>query len=126
MELRDMTFPQVLALQIFRDELQQQMDIEKKALNDAGRLMKRTVLQELIRRGEFAAARFTNAYYHIMHKEAVSLSANERKYIVDVCQIAYNRTCRRLTEESEENSRNPLLRLVRWVLAKWNIKTTSI
>ena len=124
MELRDMTFPQVLALQIFRDELQQQMDIEKKALNDAGRLMKRTVLQELIRRGEFTAERFTNAYYHIMHKEAVSLSANERKYIVDVCQIAYNRTCRRLTEESEENSRNPLLRLVRWVLAKWKIKTT--
>lgn len=126
MELRDMTFPQVLALQIFRDELQQQMDIEKKALNDAGRLMKRTVLQELIRRGEFTAERFTAAYYHIMHKEAVSLSANERRYIVDVCQIAYNRTCRRLTEESEENSRNPLLRLVRWVLAKLNIKTTSL
>lgn len=126
MELRDMTFPQVLALQIFRDELQQQMDIEKKALNDAGRLLKRTVLQELIRRGEFTAERFTAAYYHIMHKEAVSLSANERMYIVDVCQIAYNRTCRRLTEESEENSRNPLLRLVRWVLAKLNIKTTSL
>ena len=124
MELKDMTFPQVLALQIFRDELQQQMDIEKKALNDAGRLLKRTVLQELIRRGEFTAERFTAAYYHIMHKEAVSLSANERRYIVDVCQIAYNRTCRRLTEESEENSRNPLLRLVRWVLAKLNIKTT--
>ena len=126
MELRDMTFPQVLALQIFRDELQQQMDIEKKALNDAGRLLKRTVLQELIRRGEFTAERFTAAYYHIMHKEAVSLSANERMYIAAVCQIAYNRTCRRLTEESEENSRNPLLRLVRWVLAKLNIKTTSI
>ena len=126
MELRDMTFPQVLALQIFRDELQQQMAIEKKALNDAGRLLKRTVLQELIRRGEFTAERFTAAYYHIMHKEAVSLSANERKYIIDVCQIAYNRTCRRLTEESEENSRKPLLRMVRWVLAKLNIKTTSI
>lgn len=126
MELRDMTFPQVLALQIFRDELQQQMDIEKKALNDVGRLLKRTVLQELIRRGEFTAERFTNAYYHIMHKEAVSLSANERRYIVDVCQIAYNRTCHRLTEESEENSRNPLLRLVRWLLAKLKIKTTSI
>lgn len=118
-----MTFPQVLALQVFRDELQQQMAIEQKALNDAGLLLKRTVLQELIRRGEFTAERFTAAYYHIMHKEAVSLSANERRYIVDVCQIAYNRTCRRLTEESEENSRNPLLRLVRWVLAKWNIKT---
>jgi hypothetical protein len=124
MELKDMTFPQVLALQIFRDELQQQMDIEKKALDDAGRLMKRTVLQELIRRGEFTAERFTNAYYHIMHKEAVSLSANERRYIVDVCQIAYNHTCRRLTEESEENSRNPLLRFVRWLLAKLKIKTT--
>ena len=122
MELKDMTFPQVLQLKLFREQLEMQMDIEKKALNDAGRLLKRTVLQELIRRGEFTAERFTAAYYHIMHKEAVSLSANERRYIVDVCQIAYNRTCRRLTEESEENSRNPLLRLVRWVLAKFHVK----
>lgn len=119
-----MTFPQVLSLQVFREELDEQMQIERKALNDAGRLHNRVVLQELIRRGEFDAEKLTAAYYHIMHKEAVSLSANERKYIVDVCQIAYNRTCRRLTEESEENSRNPLLRLVRWVLAKLNIKTT--
>lgn len=117
-----MTFPQVLALQIFRDELQAQMDIEKKALNDAGRLLKRTVLQELIRRGEFTAERFTAAYYHIMHKEMTGYSSRERQYITDVCTLAYTRTIRQLQQESEENSRNPLLRFVRWLLAKFHVK----
>lgn len=124
MELKDMTFPQVLSLQVFREELDEQMQIERKALNDAGKLNNRVVLQELIRRGEFDAEKLTAAYYHIMHKEAVCLSARERQYITDVCTLAYSRTIRRLQNESEENSRNPLLRLVRWVLAKWNIKTT--
>lgn len=124
MELKDMTFPQVLSLQVFREELDEQMQIERKALNDAGKIHNRVVLQELIRRGEFDAEKLTAAYYHIMHKEAVCLSARERQYITDVCTLAYSRTIRRLQNESEENSRNPLLRLVRWVLAKWNIKTT--
>lgn len=128
MELKDMTFPQVLELQIFQEELDQQMQKEMNTYLAARKHGKvaRMALTTLIERGKFTMSDMTAAYYHIMHKEAVSLSANERKYIVDVCQIAYNRTCRRLTEESEENSRNPLLRLVRWVLAKWNIKTTSL
>lgn len=122
MELKDMTFPQVLSLQVFREELDEQMQIERKALNDAGKLHNRVVLQELIRRGEFDAEKLTAAYYHIMHKEAVCLSARERQYITDVCTLAYSRTIRRLQNESEENSRNPLLRFVRWVLAKCRIK----
>ena len=122
MELKDMTFPQVLALQIFQDELQAQMDVEQKALNDAGRIHNRTVLQELIRRDEFTVHRFTTAYYHIMHKEATAYTARERQYITDVCTIAYTKTIRRLQNESEENSRNPLLRFVRWLLAKCHIK----
>ena len=129
MELKDMTFPQVLALQIFRDELQQQMDIEKKALNDAGRIQNRTILQELIRRGEFTAERLTAAYYHIMHKEATGYSANERKYITDVCTIAYTKTIRTLQNESEENGRNPLLRWVRqfhaWIVQKFRKGETA-
>ena len=122
MELKDMTFPQVLDLQIFKDELEAQMAIERKALNDASRIPKRVVLQELIRRGEFTAHRLTAAYYHIMHKEAVAFSARERQYISDICTLAYSRTIRRLQNESEENSRNPLLRFVRWLLAKCNTK----
>jgi hypothetical protein len=122
MELKDMTFPQVLALQIFQDELQAQMDVEKKALNDAGRIHNRTVLQELIRRGEFTAHRLTAAYYHIAHKEETAFTARERQYISDICTLAYISTIRRLQNESEENSRNPLLRFVRWLLAKCHIK----
>ena len=122
MELKEMTFPQVLSLQIFRQELEAQMKIERKTLNDAGRLHNRTVLQELIRRGEFDIDRLTAAYYHIMHKEATAFSARERQYITDICTLAYSRTIRRLQNESEENSRNPLLRFVRWLLAKCNVK----
>jgi len=122
MELNDMTFPQMLALQIFKDELESQMKIERKALNDAPIIPKRVVLQELIRRGEFTAHSLTAAYYHIAHKEETAFSARERQYISDICTLAYSRTIRRLQNESEENSRNPLLRFVRWLLAKWNIK----
>ena len=122
MELKDMTFPQVLQLKLFREQLEQQMDIEQKALNNAGRLQNRVVLQELQRRGEFTAERLTTAYYHIMHKEATAYSSRERQYITDVCTLAYSRTIRQLQQESEENDRNPLLRFVRWLLAKFHVK----
>ena len=126
MELKDMTFPQVLELQIFQEELDQQMQKEMNTYLAARKHGKvaRMALTTLIERGKFTMSDMTAAYYHIMHKEAVSLSARERQYITDVCTLAYSRTIRRLQNESEENSRNTLLRLVRWVLAKWNIKTT--
>ena len=124
MELKDMTFPQVLQLKLFREQLEMQMAIEQKALNNAGRLQNRVVLQELQRRGEFTAERLTTAYYHIMHKEATGYSANERQYITDVCTIAYAATIRRLQQESRENKRNPLLRwwrmLTAWLKMKLN------
>lgn len=126
MELKDMTFPQVLQLEVFHEELLEQMTRELVAYEKAsthGKLA-RMALTRLRERGEFTVDKMTAAYYHIMHKEATGYSANERQYIQDVCTIAYTATIRRLQNESEENSRNPLLRLVRWVLAKWNIKTT--
>lgn len=113
MELSEMTFPQVLALEIFRKELEAQMKMELKALHDAGKMRKRVVLQELLRRDEFNTERLTAAYYHICHKEATAFSAIERQYITDICTLAYSRTIMRLQEESEENDRNPLLRWVR-------------
>ena len=122
MELKDMTFPQVLQLKLFREQLEVQMAIEQKALNNAGRLQNRAVLQELQRRGEFTAERLTAADYHIMHKEATAYSSRERQYITDVCTLAYTRTIRQLQQESEENSRNPLLRFVRWMFAKFHVK----
>lgn len=128
MELSEMTFPQVLELEIFREELEAQMKMELKALHDAGKMRKRVVLQELLRRDEFNAERLTAAYYHICHKEATAFSAIERQYITDICTLAYSRTIMRLQEESEENDRNPLLRWVRkffawfYLLRKGNMK----
>ena len=124
MELKDMTFPQVLQLEIFQEELDQQMQREMNAYTEAKKHGKvaRMALTSLIERGKFTMANMTAAYYHIMHKEADGYSANERQYIQDVCTIAYTATIRRLQNESEENSRNPLLRFVRWLLAKWRIK----
>jgi hypothetical protein len=124
MELKDMTFPQVLQLEVFQRALDQQMQREMNAYVEAKKHGKvaRMALTSLIERGKFTMAEMTAAYYHIMHKEATGYSANERQYIQDVCTIAYTQTIRQLQEESEENSRNPLLRFVRWLLAKWNIK----
>ena len=128
MELKDMTFPQVLQLEIFQEELDQQMQREMNAYTEAKKHGKvaRMALTSLIDKGKFTMADMTAAYYHIMHKEADGYSANERQYIQDVCTIAYTATIRRLQNESEENSRNPLLRFVRWLLAKWNIKQNFV
>ena len=124
MEVKDMTFPQVLQLEVFQIALDQQMQREMNAYTEAKKHGKvaRMALTSLIERGKFTMADMTAAYYHIMHKEAVGYSAAERQYIQDVCTIAYTQTIRRLQNESEENSRNPLLRFVRWLLAKCNIK----
>ena len=125
MELKDMTFPQVLELDIFQEELNQQMEIEHTAYLEAKKRGKvcSMPLTQLLKKGRFTMHDLTAAYYHIMHKEATGYSANERQYIKAVCSLAYNRTIRRLQNESDENDRNPLLRFVRCLLAKWNIKT---
>ena len=124
MELKDMTFPQVLQLEIFQEELDQQMQREMNTYLAARKHGKvaRMALTTLMERGKFTMSDMTAAYYHIMHKEATGYSANERQYIQDVCTIAYTSTIRRLQNESEENDRNPLLRFVRWLLAKFHVK----
>ena len=128
MELKDMTFPQVLELDIFQEELNRQMEIEHTAYIEAKKCGKvcSMPLTSLLRKGRFTMHDMTAAYYHIMHKEATGYSANERQYIQDVCSIAYQRTIRRLQNESEENDRNPLLRFVRWLLAKLRVKAKII
>ena len=115
MELSEMTFPQVLQLEVFQIALDQQMQREINAYTEAKKHGKvaRMPLTSLIERGKFTMADMTVAYYHIMHKEATGYSAAERQYITDVCTIAYTQTIRALQEESEENERNTLLRWVR-------------
>ena len=128
MELKDMTFPQVLELEIFQEELDKQMEIEHTAYLEAKKRGKvcSMPLTQLLKKGRFTMHDMTAAYYHIMHKEATGYSANERQYIKDVCSVAYQRTIRRLQNESEEIDRNPLLRFVRWLLAKLRIKAKII
>ena len=124
MELKDLTFPQVLELDIFQEELNQQMEIEHRVYLEAKKRGKvcSMPLTQLLRKGRFTMHDMTAAYYHIMHKEETGYSANERQYIKAVCGVAYHRTIKRLKEESEENDRNPLLRFVRWITAKCGIK----
>lgn len=124
MELKDMTFPQVLALDLFKDALDQQMQREMNAYLEAKKHGKvaRMALTRLIERGKFTLHDMTVAYYHIMHKEATGYSAAERQYIQDVCTIAYTHTIRALQAESEANDRNTLRRwvfmFVGWIQGK--------
>ena len=125
MELKDMTFPQVLALDLFKDALDQQMQREMNAYLEAKKHGKvaHMALTRLIERGKFTIHDMTVAYYHIMHKEATGYSAAERQYIHDVCTIAYTHTIRALYAESEANDRNPLRRwvfmFVGWLQSKF-------
>lgn len=119
-----MTFLQVLQLEVFRKELENQITLERLEYEKAsakGKLY-RMPMMSLMERGKFNVQAMTTAYYEIMHKEATAYSSNERKYIKDVCGLAYQRTIRALKEESEENDRNPLLRWVRHVVAWLQLK----
>lgn len=112
MELKELTFPQVLQLDLFQEALDEQMQREMNAYISAKKHGKvaRMALTSLVERGKFTMADMTGAYYHIMHKEATGFSASERQYITDVCTIAYTRTIRALQAESDANDRNPLRR----------------
>ena len=120
MEVKDMTFLEVLQLSIFNEELEKQISMELASYNDAskhGRL-KRMAMDSLREKNRFNAKTMTEAFYHIMHKEADKgeYSSNERKYIKDVCGLAYQRTIRRLNKESVWNKKHPILSFLRNVL----------
>ena len=115
MELKDLTFYDVLQLDIFRDELAEQLTREMMAVekaNTKGKL-RRMAMDSLMEKNVFNVQNMTSMFYLIKHKELKNYSANERQYINDVCQMAYQRTILQLKEESEATDRNPLLR---WVL----------
>ena len=64
MELKDMTFPQVLQLEVFQRALDQQMQLEMDAYMEAKKHGKvaRMALTSLIERGKFTMADMTAAY----------------------------------------------------------------
>lgn len=112
MELKDMTFLEVLQLSIFKEELEKQIYIEIAAYNDVSKRgkLKRMAMDRLRERGQFNTKDLTVAYYHIMHKEADrdTFSASERQYIQDMCTLAYTRTIRRIQAENEWEKNHPV------------------
>lgn len=124
MELSELTFYDVVSLEIFKEELTEQLTREMLEYEKASTMgnLKRCAMNGLRDRGLLNVKDMTAAFYLIKHKEANGYSANERQYINDVCMLAYQRTILRLKEESEENDRNPLLRWVRqfhaWLVSK--------
>ena len=112
MELKSMTFLEVLQLSIFKEELEKQISLEIKAYDDVSKRgkLKRMAMDRLRERNQFNAKDLTVAYYHIMHKEADrdTFSANERQYIQDVCTLAYTRTIRRIQAENEWEKNHPI------------------
>lgn len=111
MELQEMSFLDVLQLNIFEDEVKKQIAMEVALYDEVSQKgkLKRMAMDRLRERDMFNSADMTVAYYHIMHKEATGFSAAERTYIKDVCAMAYQRTIKRLKEESEWNDKHPHL-----------------
>lgn len=132
MELKGMTFLEVLQLSIFKEELERQISLEIAAYDDVSKRgkLKRMAMDRLRERNQFNAKDLTVAYYHIMHKEADrdTFSANERQYIQDMCTLAYTRTIRRLQAESKYEKEHPYKvkmkeyweRFLRWFREKAN------
>lgn len=121
MELKDMTFLNVLQLSIFRDELKKQISLELAAYDDVSKRgkLKRMAMDRLREKNLFNVEGLTNAYYHIVHKEAdrEQYPANERQYIQDVCTMAYTRTIRRIQAEEEYERKHPIkAKLKEWWL----------
>lgn len=133
MELKDMTFLEVLQLSIFKEELEKQISIEIAAYDDVSKRgkLKRMAMDRLRERNQFNAKDLTVAYYHIMHKEADrdTFSAKERQYIQDVCTLAYTRTIRRIQAESKYEKEHPFMAKVKehWERLKawWRNKTSK-
>lgn len=111
MELQDLTFLDILQLNIFEEELKKQIAMEVGLYNEvsAKGKLKRMAMDSLRERDVFNTKDLTTAYYHIMHKEAQGYSASERTYIKDVCAMAYTRTIKRLQRESAWNKKHPIL-----------------
>lgn len=109
MELKDMTFLEVLQLNIFEQELKKQIAMEIALYDEvsAKGKLKRMAMDNLRERNIFNSKDMTVAYYHIMHKEAKEYSATERLYIKDVCRMAYLRTIKRLQAESKYEKEHP-------------------
>lgn len=118
MELKELTFLDVLQLNIFEEELKKQIAMEVGLYNEvsAKGKLKRMAMDSLRERDVFNVKDLTTAYYHIAHKEATGYSANERKYINDICTLAYARTIKRLDKESAWNAKHPFLSFVRDLL----------
>lgn len=111
MKLDNMNFLEVLQLGIFEEELKKQIAMEVGLYNEvsARGKLKRMAMDGLRERGMFNTHDLTIAYYHIMHKEAQGYSANERKYIQDVCAMAYQRTIKRIKAEEDWKRKHPNL-----------------
>ena len=97
LELTGMTVEQLLDSKQFREELQLQIDMEKKHNTEmsyqavgAGLRLQRAPIQRLIEKNVFDADNLIAAYKLIICKAMGSyFSAAERKYIERVCMMAY-------------------------------------
>ena len=97
LELTGMTVEQLLDSKQFKEELQLQIDMEKKHHTEmsyqavgAGLRLQRAPIQRLIEKNVFDADNLIAAYKLIICKAMGSyFSAAERKYIERVCMMAY-------------------------------------
>ena len=104
MELKDLKVKDVLTSSMYEAELIKQMEIEETMQTRAIRqgVTRRTVLDRLRARNVWKSDALLLLYVRILDKSLTGYSAAERKFINDVCWLAYRRTMRKAMREEQE------------------------
>lgn len=104
MEIKDLTIADVLKSAEYDKQLRRQMEIEETMQTrviKAG-ITRRTVLDRLRARNVWKSDALLLLYVRILDKSLTGYSAAERKFINDVCWLAYRRTIRKAMREEKE------------------------
>lgn len=107
-EFKELKVKDVLAMPLFLDEMQKQIDREQASFNELcdkavqqKMRVKRFPMMSLIEKGVMTAEKMTELYSRVLDKTLVGFSSAERQYIYGVGFVAFGQTLTKLKEESK-------------------------
>ena len=105
-EIKKLTVRDVIAMDMFREEMEVQVRIENeshsKAIREAaakGLVLKRTPLDSLREKNVLDADTMVQKFSAVVDKSLIGFSANERQYIYGIGMLCFGRVLSRLKEK---------------------------